>query len=76
MLVLNIPVFISTLFVQVTTINFPGGTFLTYFSGRGLGLQMMTIRPWQLWHESFYKLGLLFLMEMARYVQSTHCRNI
>ena len=35
MLDLNIPVFIFALFVQVTTMNFPGGTLLAYFSGRG-----------------------------------------
>ena len=27
-------------------------------------------------HQSFYKLGLLFLMEVARYVQSTQKRNL
>ena len=34
MIVLNIPVFICTLFVQVTTKNFPWGTLLVHFSGR------------------------------------------
>ena len=34
MLVLSIPVFICTLFVQVTTKNFPRGTLLAHFPGR------------------------------------------
>ena len=34
MIVLNIPVFICTLFVQVTTKNFPEGTLLAHFLGR------------------------------------------
>ena len=36
MIVLNIPVFICTLFVQVTIKNFPGGTLLAHFPGRSL----------------------------------------
>ena len=34
MIVLNLPVFICMLFVQVTNKNFPGGTLLAHFPGR------------------------------------------
>ena len=76
MLVLNMLVFICMLFVQVTTKNFPEGTLSAHFQGRrpfweGVS-RMITIRPWQLRHQSFYKLGLSFLMEVARHVQSMH----
>ena len=59
MFVLNIPVFICMLFVQITTKymysnfrHFPGGYSFGAFSGGGdfLGAvsHMVTIRPWQL----------------------------
>ena len=70
MLNLNIPVFICTLFVQVITKNFQGVLF-RHISRGGVS-RMMTMIPWQLLHQSFYKLGLLFLIEVARHVQSTH----
>ena len=42
MIVLNIPVFICTLFVQVTTKNFPGDTLLPHFPGsRSFGRSLM-----------------------------------
>ena len=75
MLNLNIPVFICTLFVQVITKNFQGVLFRHIFRGGDLlgGVsRMITMIPWQLLHQSFYKLGLLFLVEVARHVQSTH----
>ena len=53
LLVLNIAVFICTLFVQVTTKNFLGGTLLAHFPRSkllrtSLTHEMRTIRPWQL----------------------------
>ena len=56
-LILNI--FQRILFCKI----FWGGVLLQRFS------HIMTIRPWQLWHESFYRLGLLILMEVAVHVQ-------
>ena len=63
MIVLNISVLICTLFVQVTTKNFPGGTLLVHFSGRSSFGRSLTHNDYQTlvaMTSKFLQVGIIF----------------